>query len=52
VTRNLASVEPELDSAGVARVSRGVAEGARNLGFTRGVLVRDPDGHVLQLIDE
>jgi catechol 2,3-dioxygenase-like lactoylglutathione lyase family enzyme len=52
VTRNLASVEPELDSAGVPRVSRGVAQGDRNLGFTRGVLVRDPDGHVLQLIDE
>jgi len=52
VTRSLASVEPELDSAGVPRVSRGVAEGTRNLGFTRGVLVRDPDGHVLQLIDQ
>jgi catechol 2,3-dioxygenase-like lactoylglutathione lyase family enzyme len=52
VTRSLASVEPELDSAGVPRVSRGVAEGTRNLGFTRGVLVRDPDGHVLELIDQ
>ena len=52
VTRSLASVEPELDSAGVWRVSRGVAQGGRNFGFTRGVLVRDPDGHVLQLIDE
>ena len=52
VTRSLTSVEPELDSAGVPRVSRGVAQGGGNLGFTRGVLVRDPDGHVLQLIDE
>jgi len=36
----------------VPRVSRGVAQGGGNLGFIRGVLVRDPDGHVLQLIDE
>jgi catechol 2,3-dioxygenase-like lactoylglutathione lyase family enzyme len=53
VTRGLASVEPELDSAGVPVVSRGVTDmPGRNLGFARGVLVRDPDGHVLELIDQ
>lgn len=40
-----------LDSAGVSRVSRGVSVVTeRNLGLVRGVLVRDPDGHVVQLI--
>jgi len=53
VTRGLDRLLPLLDSAGVPRVANGPAEfPGRNLGFARGVLVRDPDGHVLELIDE
>ncbi len=50
--RSLSDLEPRLDSAGVARVSRqAVTDEARNLGAARGVLVKDPDGHVVQLVD-
>jgi catechol 2,3-dioxygenase-like lactoylglutathione lyase family enzyme len=41
-----------LDAAGVPRLSREPAMlGARNLGLGDGVLLRDPDGHVVRLID-
>ncbi len=50
--RSLDQLLPRLDSAGVARVARGpVPLGAGNLGLGEGVLVRDPDGHVVRLID-
>lgn len=50
--RSLAKLESRLDSAGVPRVSRQPVAGAdRNLGTARGVLVKDPDGHVIQLVD-
>jgi catechol 2,3-dioxygenase-like lactoylglutathione lyase family enzyme len=50
--RALDRVIPRLDSAGVPRVSRApVPAIARNLGTADGVLVRDPDGHVVQLMD-
>jgi catechol 2,3-dioxygenase-like lactoylglutathione lyase family enzyme len=50
--RSLAQLEARLDSAGIPRVSRHpVAAGDRNLGSARGVLVKDPDGHVIQLVD-
>jgi catechol 2,3-dioxygenase-like lactoylglutathione lyase family enzyme len=50
--RDLEQVVPRLDSAGVVRVSRtAVASDSRNLGAARGVLIRDPDGHVVQLVD-
>jgi catechol 2,3-dioxygenase-like lactoylglutathione lyase family enzyme len=50
--RSLAELEHRLDSAGVARISRQVVTGgARNFGSARGVLVEDPDGHVVQLLD-
>lgn len=49
--RDLDRVTARLDSAGVPRVSRDVSVVPdRNLGTVRGVLVRDPDGHVVQLI--
>lgn len=50
--RSLASLEARLDSAGVPRVSRrSVTPNDRNSGGARGVLVKDPDGHVVQLVD-
>ena len=50
--RSLAELAPRLDSAGVLRVSRDTVGGsARNFGAARGVLVKDPDGHVVQLLD-
>jgi catechol 2,3-dioxygenase-like lactoylglutathione lyase family enzyme len=50
--RSLAQLAARLDSAGVPRVSRQVLEGGdRNFGSARGVLVKDPDGHVIQLVD-
>jgi catechol 2,3-dioxygenase-like lactoylglutathione lyase family enzyme len=50
--RSLTELSPRLDSAGVARVSRETASGTgRNFGSARGVLIQDPDGHVVQLID-
>jgi catechol 2,3-dioxygenase-like lactoylglutathione lyase family enzyme len=53
VTRGLDRLLARLDSAGVPRVSRQPTTfESRNLGFSRGVLVRDPDGHVLELVDE
>src|SRR5262249_21808875 len=43
---------PRLARTGVAVVSRGPATlPPGNQGFTRGVLVRDPDGHVVELVD-
>jgi catechol 2,3-dioxygenase-like lactoylglutathione lyase family enzyme len=49
--RDLDRLGARLDSAGVTRVSLDVSPLAdRNLGPVRGVLVRDPDGHVVQLI--
>lgn len=42
--RSLADLGPRLDAAGVARVSR-------NSGNALGVFVKDPDGHVVQLIE-
>ncbi len=51
LVRDLDRVSARLDSAGVARVSRSVGQVPdRNLGAVRGILVRDPDGHVVQLI--
>lgn len=51
VVRDLDRLAARLDSAGVLRVSRGVsAIRERNLGAVRGILVRDPDGHAVQLI--
>lgn len=48
----LDAVLARLDSAGVPRLSRAPAMlGARNLGLGDGVLVQDPDGHVVRLID-
>lgn len=50
--RSLAELGARLDSAGVPRVSRqAVTPGSRNPGEARGVLVKDPDGHVVQLVD-
>ena len=50
--RALDDLLPRLDSAGVRRLSRAPAMlGARNLGLGDGVLVKDPDGHVVRLID-
>jgi len=50
--RSLGLLEARLDSAGVLRVSRQPVPGReRNLGAARGVLVKDPDGHVVQLVD-
>jgi len=50
--RSMAGLEPRLDSAGVSRVSRqAVRASDRNLGSAHGVLVKDPDGHVIQLVD-
>ncbi|MEB3211456.1 MAG: VOC family protein [Leptolyngbyaceae bacterium] len=41
-----------LQASGVPFVSSGVVEiPGRSLGFTRGFLVRDPDGHVIRLIE-
>lgn len=49
---SMAEIGARLDSAGIARVSRQPVSGNdRNLGTARGVLVKDPDGHVVQLID-
>jgi catechol 2,3-dioxygenase-like lactoylglutathione lyase family enzyme len=51
VVRDLDRLAARLDSAAVPRVSRGVSPiPDRNLGAARGILVRDPDGHVVQLI--
>lgn len=48
----LEAVLARLDAAGVPRLSRAPAMlGARNLGLGDGVLVQDPDGHVVRLID-
>jgi hypothetical protein len=42
---------PLLASSGPERVSRGVTTLAGDgLGFKRGVVVRDPDGHAVQVI--
>ncbi len=49
--RSLADLGARLDSAGVPRVSRQAVSGGRNQGEARGVLVKDPDGHVVQLVD-
>jgi catechol 2,3-dioxygenase-like lactoylglutathione lyase family enzyme len=49
--RSLAELEPRLDSAGTIRVSRQVVQGNRNFGAAHGVLIKDPDGHVVQLGD-
>jgi catechol 2,3-dioxygenase-like lactoylglutathione lyase family enzyme len=50
--RSLAELETRLDSAGVARLSRQPVPGSvRNFGQAHGVLVKDPDGHVVQLVD-
>ena len=52
----VASADPEavaarLTAAGVRFVSPGVVQVEdRALGFQRGLLVRDPDGHVLEVI--
>ncbi len=49
---SLDAVLARLDAAGVRRLSSGPATlGARNLGLGAGVLVQDPDGHVVRLID-
>jgi catechol 2,3-dioxygenase-like lactoylglutathione lyase family enzyme len=48
----LVPLEARLDSAGTPRVSRRVVPPAdRNFGAAQGVLIRDPDGHVVQLVD-
>jgi catechol 2,3-dioxygenase-like lactoylglutathione lyase family enzyme len=48
--RDLAATAARLDSAGVERISRRESSEARNSGAPLGVLVRDPDGHPVQLI--
>jgi catechol 2,3-dioxygenase-like lactoylglutathione lyase family enzyme len=49
----LDSLAARLERARVPRVSRDLTTlPERNLGFGRGVLVRDPDGHVLELVDQ
>jgi hypothetical protein len=51
VTRHLNTVMPALRFGVFPLVSSGViALPERTLGFSQGVLVRDPDGHVVQLI--
>ncbi|MEO8138353.1 MAG: VOC family protein [Gemmatimonadota bacterium] len=51
LVRDFDRLSARLDSAGVSRVSLEVSPLAdRNLGALRSVLVRDPDGHVVQLI--
>lgn len=50
--RSLDRLLPRLDSAGVTRLSPAPARlGAGNLRLGTGILVRDPDGHVVRLID-
>jgi catechol 2,3-dioxygenase-like lactoylglutathione lyase family enzyme len=50
--RSLDQLLPRLDSAGVTRLSREPAMlGARNLDLGDGVLIKDPDGHVVRLVD-
>ena len=52
VTADVAAAVDRLTAAGAPLVSRGVASVSEgNLGFTHGVLLRDPDGHVVQLVD-
>ncbi len=51
VVRDLDRLAQRLDSAGVPRVSREASlVFERNLGPVRGILIRDPDGHVVELI--
>jgi catechol 2,3-dioxygenase-like lactoylglutathione lyase family enzyme len=51
LVRDLDQLAARLDSAGVTRVSHALSPvPGRNLDRVRGVLVRDPDGHVVQLI--
>lgn len=51
---DLAGIDAQLESYGGSRVSPGIVElepaQAELLGFTRGLQVRDPDGHQLQLV--
>jgi catechol 2,3-dioxygenase-like lactoylglutathione lyase family enzyme len=50
--RSLDQLEAKLDSAGVVWVSRRPLLAAdRNFGGARGVLIKDPDGHVVQIVD-
>jgi hypothetical protein len=51
-THGIASLAPRLRAEKLTMVSPGVvplAEG--RLGFTAGLLVRDPDGHAMQVIE-
>jgi catechol 2,3-dioxygenase-like lactoylglutathione lyase family enzyme len=52
VVRGPAEAVNLLATSGVPLVSRGAAElDAPTLGFRRGVLVRDPDGHALRIVE-
>lgn len=49
---DLAALMPALDSAGAPRLSRIlVSDTEGNLGFAHGIVIRDPDGHAVRLID-
>jgi catechol 2,3-dioxygenase-like lactoylglutathione lyase family enzyme len=53
VTRDVTSATRRVRADHVSLVSPGaVALPERTLGFARGLLVRDPDGHVMQLIEK
>jgi hypothetical protein len=51
---DLDAIHSQLESYGGSRVSPGIVEldpgQAELLGFSRGLQVRDPDGHQLQLV--
>jgi catechol 2,3-dioxygenase-like lactoylglutathione lyase family enzyme len=52
VTRHVSAVAQQVRSGFFTWVSPGVVTVSGNhLGFTQGILVRDPDGHVLQLVE-
>ena len=53
VVTGIEGLVEDLLSAGVPFVSPGAVDAAGiDLGFTRGALIRDPDGHAVQLVEE
>jgi catechol 2,3-dioxygenase-like lactoylglutathione lyase family enzyme len=52
-TRGLGDLAQRLQTGGYAWISSGVISMPnRQLGFAKGALVRDPDGHAMQLVDK
>jgi hypothetical protein len=53
VSHDVGAVAQRLQASAYAWVSSGVIAMPENpLGFATGVLVRDPDGHVMQLVEK